>query len=231
MELKWVPNSLCITKYFYSAKFFVGCRTMSDKIDLKRMEQNANRLLSQDGLMEMLLGAIFFASSASFSGSGSFVPFLPLYIIFMRQIVEAFRKKYTYPRIGYVKIPDEESQDVGKGILVFVGALMLVFVLGVYLGPGGFTFERMIKWLPVGIGVFLTGAFKYNIEKTGDRLNLLYIAVTVISGIGFALMEYPARDGLQFYLLFISVFFIIAGATRFISFTRKNPVLEVPSDE
>ncbi len=205
---------------------------MSDKIDLKRMEQKANRLLSQDGLMEMLLGAIFFASSASFSGSGSFVPFLPLYIIFMRKIVEAFRTRYTYPRIGYVKVPDEESSDVGKGILVFVGAVMLVFVLGIYFGPGGITFERMIKWLPVGIGLFLTGAFKYNIEKTGDRLNLLYIVVTVLGGVGFALMEFnPVKEGLQMYLLFISIFFILAGVTRFISFTRKHPALEVPSNE
>lgn len=93
---------------------------MADKIDLKKMEQRANRLLSQDGLTEMLLGAIFFVSSASISGRGSFVPFLPIYIIFMKNIVEGFRNRYTYPRIGYVKIPDEESKDVSKGILTFV---------------------------------------------------------------------------------------------------------------
>lgn len=205
---------------------------MSDKIDLKRMEQKANRLLSQDGLMEMLLGAIFFASSASFSGSGSFVPFLPLYIIFMKKIVEAFRIRYTYPRIGYVKVPDEETSEFGKGVYVIVAAVAILLGVGIYFVSNDISFDGIIKWIPVGIGIFMTGVFKYNIEKNGDRINLLYIAVTVLGGIGFALMEFnPVKEGLQMYLLFISGFFIIAGVVRFISFTRKYPVLEDPSDE
>ena len=32
----------------------------------------------------------------------------------MKKIVESFRERFTYPSIGYVKIPDEESEDVGR---------------------------------------------------------------------------------------------------------------------
>lgn len=205
---------------------------MSDKIDLHKMEQRANRLLSQDGLMEILMGAIFFVSSASFTTKGAFVPFLPLYIIFMKDIVEAFRKKFTYPRVGYVKVPDEESSDVGRGILTYVGVLMLVLVGGIYLVYGGITTSAMYGWMPVGIGLFLSGAFQYNFSKTGDRMNWLYIATAVLGGISFSLRDFAdAKEGLQLYLLFISVFFFIAGVIRFFAFRRNHPVLEEPEDE
>jgi hypothetical protein len=204
---------------------------MSDKIDLKKMEQRANRLLSQDGLVEILLGAVFFVASASFSEKGSYIPFLPLYVIFMKQIVESFRNRFTYPRIGYVKVPDDES-DVGKGILVFLGAVLVLLVLGVYIGYRALSSSALYQWLPLGIGMFLTGALKYSFDKTGDRINLLYIAVSVLGGVVFSLMSFPVtRDGPQMYLLFISLFFFIAGLVRFSMFTRNNPVLEVPQDE
>ena len=59
---------------------------MIDKIDLKEMEQQAHKLLSQDGLMELLMAAILFVSSASLSGKAVFAPFLSLYVIFMNKI-------------------------------------------------------------------------------------------------------------------------------------------------
>jgi hypothetical protein len=205
---------------------------MSDKIDLKKMEQRANRLLNQDGLTEVLLGIIFFVSSASMSGRGSFVPFLPLYIIFMKQIVELFRNRFTYPRIGYVKFPDEESDDVGRGILTFVGAIMVLFVLGIYFSSEGLSFNILHKWLPLGIGVFLFGPFQYLYSKTGDKVHWIYIGVSVLGGLGFSLLKFAEiREGPQMFMLAISGFFVLAGLTRFFLFTRNNPVLEVPQDE
>lgn len=205
---------------------------MSDKIDLKKMEQRANRLLNQDGLTEILLGAIFFVSSASLSGHGSFIPFLPIYIIFLKNIVESFRNRFTYPRIGYVKVPDEESKDVGRGILTFIGVVMVLFVVGVYFSSEGISFNSLYKWLPLGIGVFLYGPFQYLFSKTGDKVNWIYIAVSILGGLGFSLLKFAeVREGPQMFMLFISVFFFIAGLVRFIVFTRNNPVLEVPQDE
>ena len=84
---------------------------MIDKIDLKVMQQQANKLLTQDGLIEFLMGAILFVGSVSFSGTVAFTPFLSLYVIYMNRILEGFRKRFTYPRIGYVKLPDDDSKN------------------------------------------------------------------------------------------------------------------------
>lgn len=205
---------------------------MSDKIDLKKMEQKANSLLSQDGLTEMLLGAIYFVSSASLSGSGSYVPFLPLYIIFMKKIVESFRNRFTYPRIGYVQVPDEESEDVTRGILIAVGIMLMAFVLGFYFSTERIPSSLFYKWLSLGVGLFMYGPFRYLYDKTGDRINLAYIAISVAGGLAFSLMSFSdVKEGPQMYLLAVSGFFIVAGLTRFYLFTRNNPVLEVPQDE
>ena len=205
---------------------------MSDKIDLKGMQQKVNRLLSQDGLTEFLLGVIFFVSSASLGGTGSFTPFLPIYIIFMKNIVEGFRNRYTYPRIGYVRVPDEEPEDVTRMILTFVGIMMVVFVLGVFFNEELLPSIIFYKWLPLGVGMIMYLPFQILYRKTGDRLNLWYTVVTVLSGLAFSIMSFSeVKEGPQMHLLANSGIFVLIGLTRFYLFTRNNPILEVPQDE
>ena len=102
---------------------------MSDKINLKEMEQNAYKRLNEDGLMELLMGAILFVVSSTFGGKSSFAPFLAMYVIFIKQIVEGFRERYTYPRIGYLKLPDEEEKNIGIGIFTFYLGLIVAMPL------------------------------------------------------------------------------------------------------
>lgn len=205
---------------------------MSDKINLKDMERRANRLLSQDGLIEILLGAIFFVSSASFSTPGSWVPFLPIYIIYLKNIMEGFRKRFTYPRIGYVKMPEDMTSDAGTDVLKYLGVAMAAFIIGILLVFGRPHASLLYKMIPTGIGVFLSGALYYMYTKTGDRINWAYIAVIVLGGLAFSQVSIlEGKQVIQFYTLFVAIFFIVSGIVRLIVFTRKNPVLEAPSDE
>lgn len=109
---------------------------------------------------------------------------------------------------------------------------MVVFILGIYFGSGGISFNSLYKWLPLGIGVFLYGPFQYLYSKTGDKVNWLYIAVSTLGGLGFSLLKFTyVKEGPQMYMLAISGFFVLAGLVRFYLFTSKHPVLEVPKDE
>lgn len=204
---------------------------MNDKIDLKEMERRANRLLSQDGLVEILLGAILFVSSSTFDGSGSWVPFIPIYLVFMRNIIEGFRKRFTYPRIGYVKVPDEASTDAGTGVLKYLATVLVVLITGILLFKGELNAGLFYQWLPVAIGLFISGAMYYMYAKTGDSVNLIYIAVLILGAGAFSLGPLEGKTATQFYLLSLAGFFLVAGIARFLSFTRNNPVLEAPGDE
>jgi len=201
---------------------------MTDKINLKDMEKRAHKLLNEDGMMELLMGAILFVSSTSFSGTASFTPFLGLYVVFMKTIIEAYRKRVTYPRIGYLKLPDEEVKDVGLGILMFIGVIMLALIVFISLIYGQVTGVLVYRWIPALVGLILFGGLYYNYERTGDKVNLVYIAIGLISGLGFSLLDFTdTKLGPQLHLLFLSGVFIVAGIIRRRNFTKRYPVVSV----
>ena len=205
---------------------------MNDKINLREMERKANKLLNQDGLIEMLLGFVLFASSASFSGTGSFVPFLPIYVIFLKNIIEGFRNRFTYPRIGYVKMPDESTVDAGTGTLKYLGIVMVVLVIGMLFAFGRPHRDLIYNWASVGLGLLFSGAMYYMYNKSGDWLNLVYIMVFLGGGLGFVFISpFEGREIIQFYLLAMAGVFAVVGVARFVTFTRQNPVIEAVEHE
>jgi hypothetical protein len=205
---------------------------MTEKIDLKEMKQQAKRLLSQDGLMELLMGAILFVSSSSFSGTPIFTPFLGLYVLFLNRILEGFRKRFTYPRIGYVKLSDDDSKEIGYGILTFVGTVGFALGLFIYLVYGTISGSLIYQWLPMLMGLILFGAFQYTLSKTVDNTYYIYILAVLGGGLAFSLKDFAdPKLGIQLYLLLMSGMFIVAGIVRFKTFTKRNPVKEAPGDE
>ena len=202
---------------------------MSDKINLKEMEKNAYKLMNKDGLMELLMGAILFVASSTFGGNSSLGAFLGLYVIFIRQIVEGFRKKYTYPRIGYLKLPDNDGKKIGTGIFTFMGATMLALLVFIYLLYGRFSGELLYKWLPLLVGLIFFGGLQYHYGKSGDKLALVYTIIALGLGLVFSLRDFQEQLGaVQFYTLSLSAFFVIAGILRFYKFRKDHPILEIP---
>jgi hypothetical protein len=202
---------------------------MSEKINLKEMEQNAYKRLNEDGLMELLMGAILFVVSSTFGGASTLSPFLALYVIFIRQIVEGFKKRYTYPRIGYLKLPEEDGKEIGIGILTYMGGVMLVLVVLIYLLYGRVTGDLIYKWIPLLIGLIFFGGLQYHYSKSGDKLSLVYIAIAVGIGLVFSLLEFPEPFiGAQFYTLSMSAVFIVVGVLRFRKFRSDHPVQYTP---
>jgi hypothetical protein len=201
---------------------------MTDKINLNDMEKKAHRLLNEDGMMELLMGAILFVTSTSFTGTASFTPFLGVYVVFMRNIIEAYRKRITYPRIGYLKLPDEASKDVGLGILMFFGVIILALIVFISLVYGQITGVLLYKWIPALIGLILFGGLYYNYERTGDKVNLIYIIIGLLSGIVFSIIDHDnVKAGPVYHLLLMSGVFISAGIIRLYNFTRRYPVISV----
>ena len=229
-SLKWLAtkHTLCC-KVFKYYKVVCVINNMSDKINLKKMEQNAYKLLNQDGLMELLMGTILFVMSSTFGGASSLASFLALYVIFIRQIVEGFKKRYTYPRIGYLKLPEDDSKQIGIGIFTYMGVALLGLLAFIYLIYGGVTGDLLYKWLPLLIGLIFFGGLQYHYGKSGDKLALLYIAIAVGAGLIFSLWDFPEKlIGVQFYTLFMSAVFIVIGALRFRKFRNDYPVQPIP---
>jgi hypothetical protein len=102
--------------------------TMTVKIDLKEIERRANYAAFQDGLIEIFMGLFLVFFGGAMATKATIVPFIVFAIFFANPILKRIKERHIYPRVGYVKLPQEEDTDT-KGIGI-AAVLFIVFLLG-----------------------------------------------------------------------------------------------------
>ncbi len=188
----------------------------------------------QDGLAEILagLGCIIIAwmiESQDIRSYGFFtspVIFL-LLIVFRTPILEKLRRKVTYPRIGYVKVRQDEPSQLVTVMLLFVLTISAVVSLALVLVPSDIPiYDTLWKCFQVSLGMVMIPASFSLVEKTGDRRYFAFGLLGVTTGLIFALLEFePPMAGIILYLLGWGVVIILVGLTTFIRFIRKYPII------
>lgn len=219
------------------AKYFVSQRTlcvftMNDK-DLLELKRGAYRESMKDGLTEFLLGLVLCVVPGMMSYP-YFVPiFVVFYIIFLPQGFEAFRRKYTYPRTGYVKISEERPPKLSLGVamaalLAFITIIAVLYSLSIGVIDRYFVW----KWIPTVFGVIMCGPSLYLKDKTGQNRFYLWGILTTITGVAVSLAPFiSAEASLALYMITWGTFFMALGIIRFVLFIRNNPRIDTPEDE
>ena len=117
---------------------------MMNQLNLTKIENRINRHFLEDGLLETIMGVWLMLMSTQI-----FFDFLPgpTYFLYMLLLPLSFgpgysilRKRFTEPRIGYVKIKHSGSMQKRTIIIVFVGLLSILA-----LGIGGFFINILIN--------------------------------------------------------------------------------------
>ncbi len=206
---------------------------MNEHKDLKMLEQDSYGEFMQDGLTETLLGLVFLVFPLLLTEPGFVSIFVVFYIIFIPQVVEVFRKKYTYPRIGYVKLHEDEPPKLSLGVaivvlLIFIGIISVLYGLFTNLIDRFFIY----RWLPAVFGFIMWGPSLYLKDKTGQNKYYLFGLLMSITGILIGLADFATVQiqGTLFFVSWGTVFFIL-GIMRFLIFIHKYPVLETPEDD
>ncbi len=196
---------------------------MTETINLKKLERKAYRDSQQDGLMELMMGLILMAFGGFFY-STVFV-FYILLILFSGRIVESIRKRYTYPRIGFVKFPQENLKHNLTGVFLFEFAVIVIIFTLISLFGDVTDYSQLVKWSPLFFGMILVGPFAHVASKSGNVLYTGYAVLSVILGGFFSLIEFGSGcTGLILYLVFIGGFLVLCGLVLFICFLRKYPL-------
>ena len=208
---------------------------MNEKIDLEEIERKMYREVNSDGIMELLLGIILLLVGGTW-GKSTISVFLAFFPIYSSRLIEALKKKYTYPRIGYVEFKQEDA-NIGWGILAYILAVIAVVSLIAAVFYGG-NLEKVdaYRWVPLAIGAIFLGGMLYHHGKSGDPATYLYSFVTLVGGGIFTFYGFESRapgfessvSTIQLYLLSLAGFFLIAGVIRMMTFMRRNPVVVVP---
>jgi len=207
---------------------------MSQNLDLKEIERRVHQSVFQDGLMEIMMGGFLLVVGASLAMDMKWgVLLISLLVIFLgNPLLERAKKRYVYPRIGYVKLRPEKEADP-KGIVV--AAIVFVVIL---LGSGLFTLaigkdRGWAFWfkyfLPGSTGFMLAiGPFWLG-ETYGVRRGYVFAVLFLLSGIAIPVLGIASGyEAVGLECLVVGVISLISGVIMFTRFLRKYPL---PTEE
>lgn len=205
---------------------------MAEKIDLKQVERNLFHDFFEDGLIDMMFGVYFLFVGLLLPQHGGLVAFPILLIVFFAPLLQALKKRFTYPRTGYVAFRQGDPGPVpwfilGSLVLGLVALVAVLVAVGVITDPG-----RWYRWMPIFFGIWLAGMF------LGLGLRGRLLRYHVVAGVALAGGPLAALLPLNGKLANVGLFFAAVGAVllacgivAFVRFLRNYPIpIEGASD-
>ncbi len=197
-------------------------------IDLKEIEKRANYAAFQDGLMEIAMGLFLFFYGGTLATSALSVGFIFIIVtvFFGKRSIERIKQRYIYPRIGYVKLPDDPN-TTGKGIVItaviMIAALLgTMFILMALLGqdPG---LDFFLTYIVPPASGFMLAIGPYWLGQTYGLVRGYVWAILFVLG-GIAMPVFSIASGYEAVGLLCTVMGLLilsTGAFMFVRFIRK----------
>ncbi|MHC4325469.1 MAG: hypothetical protein ACYSUX_14485 [Planctomycetota bacterium] len=196
---------------------------MAQEIDLKNIEQKTFRQSQQDGLMELVMGICMLAiSTRLFSRLLVFMLALPVFLF--GPLLALMRRRFTHPRIGYVKLIPDKPKTVITGIfLVSLVVIALMAIIFFFFGDIR-DFNLWLRWCPFWGGTVLAGMFGSLASKSGAARYYIFAGWSLLSGIVLSVLKFEAVEtGTLLYFAVMGGLLIPFGLLQFINFLRKHP--------
>jgi len=201
---------------------------MGEKINLKQVERNVFRDYFKDGLFDIVVGTYLLLIGLMLP-MGTVTPFIALFVIFSRSLLRRLKKRFTYPRTGYVELRQGDPQPLPRLVLgsLVLGLIALVAVLiaaGVIARPG-----QWYQWIPIFLGILLAGVFLGLALRA--RLARYYViaGIALIGGPTAALLPLTGKlDNIGICFDMVGAVLPAWGVLVFVRFLRKHPL---PTEE
>jgi hypothetical protein len=201
---------------------------MVEKVDLKQIERNIFRDYCRDGLVDMMFGGYFL-----FIGLGLLVgtvaPFVVFPIVFFAPLLRGLKKRFAYPRTGYVELRQGDPQALpwfvlGSLILGLVALVTVLIAAGVIAQPA-----QWYRWMPIFFGIWLAGIFLGLALRVGLVRYYVVAGVALAGGPTFALLPLAGKlENIGLFLAAVGAVLLAWGVIAFVRFLRKHPL---PTEE
>ncbi len=211
---------------------------MSVKINLKEIERKANYAAYQDGLMEIFMGLFLFfygGALATDALSVGFI-FIILAVFFAKPAIEWIKKGYIYPRIGYVKLP-EDPHTTGKGIAIsaVIMIIALLSAMGISIAVMGQKagLDFFLTYIVPPASGFMLAIGPYWLGQTYGLTRGYILAAIFVLG-GFAMPVFGIASGYEAVGLlctFVGLLALGIGTFMFVRFIRKYPPENIDIEE
>jgi hypothetical protein len=195
-----------------------------EKINLKQIERNVFRDYCQDGLVDMMFGA-YFLFVGLLLPTGSVAPFIVLSIMFFAPLLRGLKKRFIYPRTGYVELRQGDPGPVpwftlGSLVLGLIALVAVLIAAGVIAQPA-----QWYRWMPIFFGIWLAGIL------LGLGLSVRLVRYCVVAGVAlvggptFALLPLAGKlENISLFLAAVGAVLLGWGVVAFVRFLRKYPL-------
>jgi len=193
------------------------------EINLKNVEQKTFRQSQQDGLMELVMGVCMLAiSTRLFSRLLIFMLVLP--VLLFSPLLAFMKRRFTHPRIGYVRLIPDEPKAIVTGIL-FISLIIIALMAVAFLFFGNISdFNLWMRWCPFWGGTVLAGMFSSLASKSGACRYYIFAGWSFLSGINLSLFDFEkVETGTLLYFALMGGLLIPFGLVQFAIFLHKYP--------
>ena len=149
---------------------------------------------------------------------------LALPVFLFGPLLALMRKRFTHPRIGYVKLIPDKPKSVITGILVVT--LVVIAVLAIaFLFFGNIRDSNLwLRWCPFWGGTVLAGMFSSLASKSGAIRYYIFAGWSFLSGITLSLIDFKVIEtGTLLYFAVMGALLVPFGFVQFVIFLREHP--------
>ncbi len=191
---------------------------MESNINIGTIERKARRLQFQDGLMDILLGIHLLLTY--FVIEYRLLLNIP-WIVIGPVIIEAVRKRTTYPRTGYMRMANQGTTAIRIVLVCIIGIVLLAMVTALIfllLGlPVQNNFHNILRiaavlFIPVIFGLL---AYEHKVYR--------WFVYGILIGLGGLAIMSIAPHSIQWYFVLLGCVVSLIGVMVFVDFLKKNP--------
>lgn len=194
---------------------------------IRNMERRVHSHAYEDGIAEMLLGALLALAAAIIAGGRTFL--LPLALFALVPTLRRLRDRYSTPRIGFAEPTPQPPVRFVAGLAAY-GVFSICVSAALMMAAGDlFDAQRWYRWIPAFAGLMVAGGFLHASSTSGLRRFAVYATVAIAGGVVLALgtEDVSRANGYAQLRLLLSALAVVVfgtGSAVFVRFLRRHPV-------
>jgi phosphate/sulfate permease len=199
---------------------------MTNSFDTNEIERRARAASFQDGLMEIFAAVVLTIIAIAWVASPSLVGIAAAFVVlFGWRVVERFKRRITYPRIGYYQERAEDAGKTGRGMLIFIGGAIAIMIGAVAVSGDVTDASEWRRAAPLLSGLTLAGGFWYAGERSGLIRHRVISIYSVVTGVLlWAFSSGATYEPLVWHLLGLALPLMAIGTWALEHFIRTHPL-------
>jgi len=199
---------------------------MTELSEFTNLEERMSREYDRDGMVEFLLGLALTLGGLSLAtrAGTTFSGLVPIYVIL---IAKLWKKKITYPRLGYAEFLSKRKKERKTRMLMFLLVLFLAVALAmlIIMAAAGSLGDLSFITGPSG-KLFFGGLIALMLVALGAIRKMKHLYAFAVLSYLLILGAYILNVSGGWALCITGALLLIVGVARLLVFLKANPKLE-----